>query len=337
MPKIVTLMGDTTYDLVMSPAAEGRLREIGEVVRWQGERGPEEDEAIALLRGADAALTSWGVRLSERAIRETKLQIIGHAAGTVKWLPPLVWERGIAVTSAAPVIAVAVGEMALALTLACLRHLPEHDAAFKQDGTRGDVTIEPKLLATRSLHEMRVGIIGASSAGREFLTLLKAFGDVEVWIADPYLTVEEAARLGVKKVGMEDLLGGCDVVSLHCPSLPETQHLMNAPRLAQLKDGAVLINTARGALIDHDALLAELQTGRISAGLDVYLETLGAEQVPLSAYRRLKNVVITPGISGPAGSVTKRLGRFIADEFGRFFRGEPLQQPVTAAMLSRIA
>ena len=292
---------------------------------------------IEALRGADAALTSWGVRFSDRVIRETSLRIIGHAAGTVKWLPPLVWERGLAVTHAAPVIAVAVGEMALALTLACLRHIPEHDAAFKLSGTRGDDAIEPKLLATRSLHELRVGIVGASSTGREFVKLLRAFGDVEVWIADPYLTEPEAARLGVRKVELEELFAACDVVSLHCPSLPETHHLVDAQRLARLRDGAVFVNTARGALVDHDALLAELRTGRISAGLDVYLETLSAETVPLSAYRQLKNVVVTPGIAGPAGTITKRMGLFIAEELERFFAGRPLEKPVTAEMLGYIA
>jgi phosphoglycerate dehydrogenase-like enzyme len=138
-------------------------------------------------------------------------------------------------------------------------------------------------------------------------------------------------------VELEDLLAACDVVSLHCPSLPETRHLINASTLAQLKDGAVLINTARGALIDHDALLAELRAGRISAGLDVYLETLPADQVPLSAYRDLPNVVITPGIAGPAGTITRRLGLNIAQEFQRFFRGQRLASPVTAELLSRMA
>lgn len=336
-PTIVSVMNDRTYDLVMSPSAEQKLQSIGNFVRYRGARSPGEDEMIDWLRDADAVLTSWGVRFTDRTVRETNLKIIGHAAGTVKWLPPIVWEREIAVTHAAPIIAVAVGEMALALTLACLRHIPEHDSAFKQHGTRGDAAIEPKLLATRSLHGLRVGIVGASSTGREFLKLLKAFGDVEVWVADPYLREDEAERLGVRKVPLEALLAGCDVVSLHCPSLPETRHLINAATLKRLKDGAVLVNTARGALIDHEALMVELQSGRISAGLDVYLETLGDEQIPLSAYRQLKNVAITPGIAGPAGTITKRMSLFIAEEFERFFGGRPLVKPVTADMLRYIA
>lgn len=338
-PQIVSVMNATMYDLVFSPAAEAKLGHFAGFSRYRGEKDADEEELIELLRGADGAITGWGVRLSDRVIEATNLKIIGHAAGSVKGFPAAIWERGIAVTHAAPVIAVAVGEMALALTLACLCHFPAHDAAFKQKGLPGEPTFQPKLLASRSLHELRLGIVGASATGREFLKLLKAFGDVEVWIADPYLSPEEASALGARLAPLEELLSQCDVVSLHCPLLPETQHLINTRTVKLLKDGAVLINTARGALVDHDALLPELQSGRISAGLDVYLETLhgDADAITSSQYRQLSNVMITPGIAGPAGTITKRMSLFIAEEMERFFSGQPLAKQVTQDMLARIA
>jgi phosphoglycerate dehydrogenase-like enzyme len=337
-PRVVSLLTDRSYDLVFSPEAEATLGRFADFHRRcrLGDT-PSEETMIAQLQGADALLTSWGTTLSTRMIAETDLRIIGHIAGSVKGFPPLVWERGIAVVHAAPVIAVAVGEMALALTLACLRHIPEHDDAFKRQGTRGDRTLVPRLLATRSLHGLAVGIVGMGGTGRQFLKLLRAFGDVDVWASDPYLGEDEAARLGVRLAPLDRLLASCDVVSLHCPALPETHHLINAGTLKLLKDGAVLINTARGALIDHAALLEELQSGRISAGLDVYLETCSEAQVPLSAYRELRNVVVTPGIAGPAGALTKQMSRHIAEELERFFRGQPLRHPVTAAMLPTMA
>jgi phosphoglycerate dehydrogenase-like enzyme len=336
-PRIVSIIGDQTYDLVFCPEAEAKLASVGEFVRRRWQDKPDAAALIDWLQGADGLVTSWGCSLSDRVIEATSLKVIGHAAGTVKWLPAAVWERGIAVTHAAPIIAIAVGEMALALTLACLRHVAEHDAAFRREGTRGDAALEPRLLVSRSLHGLRVGIVGASSTGREFLKLLRAFGDVEVWLSDPYLSAEEAGDLGVRLSGLDELLAACDVVSLHCPSLPETRHLINARTLRLLKDGAVLINTARGALIDNDALVAELRTGRISAGLDVYLETLKTDEIPQSPLRSLKNVVITPGIAGPAGTITKRMSVFIAEELERFFAGKPMAKQVTAAMLPAIA
>jgi phosphoglycerate dehydrogenase-like enzyme len=336
-PRVVSIIGDQTYDLVFCPEAEAKLASFADFERRRWQRKPDDEALAGWLREADGVITSWGCSLTDRVIEASSLRVIGHAAGSVKWLPPAVWKRGIAVTHAAPVIAIAVGEMALTLTLACLRHLTEHDTAFKQQGSRGDPALEPRLLVSRSLHGLRVGIVGASSTGREFLRLLKAFGDVEVWLNDPFLSATEAAALGVRLAALDDLLAACDVVSLHCPALPETQHLLNARTLRLLKDGAILINTARGALVDHGALLAELRTGRISAGLDVYLETLKGDDLPGSAYRELKNVVITPGIAGPAGTITKRMSLFIAEELERFFTGQPLVKQVTAAMLSSIA
>lgn len=337
-PRVVSVMRDEMYDLVFSPEAETKLRSFCEFHRYEGQLDADETTLISLLQGADAAITCWGVKLTDRVVEATNLKVVGHAAGSVKGLPAAIWERGIVVTHAAPVIAVAVGEMALTLTLACLRNLGAHQEAFRHRGLRGDTSIQPRLLANRSLHQLRVGIVGASATGREFLKLIKAFGDVEVWINDPYLTQEAAECLGVRKVELTELLSECDVVSLHCPSLPETRHLINAETAALLKDGAILINTARGVLVDYDALLPHLRSGRISAGLDVYLETLSGDQsVSESLYRELSNVIITPGIAGPAGTITKRMSLFIAEELERYFSGKPLQKQVTRDMLGHIA
>lgn len=338
IPTVVSLMREEMHDLIFTADAEARLRSFSQFHRYHGQEDADEDTLISLLASADAAITSWGVSLTDRVIQETNLKVIGHAAGSVKGFPPAVWDRGVVVTHAAPVIAVAVGEMALALTLGCLRHFPAHLEAFRHQGHRGDASLQPRLLANRSLHGLRVGIVGASATGREFLKLLRAFGDVEVWISDPHLSPAEAEALEVTKVELPDLLAQCDVVSLHCPSLPETHHLINAETAALLKDGAVLINTARGALVDHEALLPHLQSGRISAGLDVYLETLRSDEaVADSSYRNLRNVLITPGISGPAGTITKRMSLFIAEELKRFFSGEPLHRQVTRQALDHIA
>jgi len=338
-PSVVSVMNDEMYDVVFGDAAEQKLLSFAAFRRYQGVANACEEQLIELLRDADAAMTSWGVTLTDEVIRQTNLKVIGHAAGSVKHFPASVWERGIAVTHAAPVIAVAVGEMALALTLACLRNFAAHDAAFKQQGLAGDSSLQPELLANRSLHGLRVGIVGASATGREFLRLLVAFGDVEVWVADPYVSEEQARALRARLVPLDTLLSQCDVVSLHCPLLTETRHLINANTVRLLKDGAVLINTARGGLIDHEALLPELESGRIAAGLDVYLETLRGDvgAIAASRYRGLRNVIITPGVSGPAGTVTKRMGLFIAQEFERFFCGQPLAKPVTADMLGHMA
>jgi len=113
--------------------------------------------------------------------------------------------------------------------------------------------------------------------------------------------------------------------------------MIGADEVRLLKDGALLVNTARGALIDHEALLAELKTGRIKAALDVYLETLSSEELAVSEYRKLANVIITPGRAGPSAQLRQQLGTTIVDEFARFFTGLPPRYQITAERRSSMA
>jgi phosphoglycerate dehydrogenase-like enzyme len=320
--RVVSLVARQRYKEVMAPEAEARLRSFATLVKNEREVVPSPEEMGDLLAQVDGCLTGWGVQIPESALEGAdRLKIIGHMAGSVRRVVPVsAYERGIVVTHAAPVIAKSVGEMALGLTIAGLRCIVEHDSAFKQKGTYGDTSLGYS--TNRGLHGSRVGIIAASSTGREFIKLLRAFGDeVEIWVYDPYLSEHGAGQLGVQKVELARLLSECDVVSLHAPAIDETYHMIGADEIKMLKDGALLVNTARGRLIDHDALLAELQSGRISAALDVYLETLSSEKVPASAYRQLENVIITAGRAGPSAQVREQLGAAIVEEFARFFTG----------------
>jgi len=113
-----------------------------------------------------------------------------------------------------------------------------------------------------------IGIVGASRIGRRVIDLLRPF-DLEVVVSDPYLGQSEARELGVGLADLDDLLRASHIVSLHAPSLPSTRHLIDRRRLGLMRDGATLINTARGALIDQAALTEELVAGRINAILDV--------------------------------------------------------------------
>src|SRR5207247_759801 len=119
-------------------------------------------------------------------------------------------------------------------------------------------------------HGRTVGVIGASRIGRLVLPMLVANG-FRVLLADPTLTVEDARAMNpsVELVELDELLVRSDVVSVHAPSLPETRHLLDDRRLGLLRDGAVLINTARGALVDTEALTRHCAAGRIDAFLDV--------------------------------------------------------------------
>jgi phosphoglycerate dehydrogenase-like enzyme len=179
----------------------------------------------------------------------------------------------------------------------------------------------------------RVGIVGASRIGRRVIVALRPF-DFSICVYDPYLSEQEAASLGVEKVELDDLLRSSDVVTLHAPSLPETRHLIGARELALIPDGAALINTARGALIDGAALEQELSSGRIRAVID----TTEPEPLPAgSPLYDLPNVFLTPHIAGASGTEVYRMTEIVIEEIGRYLRGEPLQHEVRQEDLARIA
>jgi phosphoglycerate dehydrogenase-like enzyme len=162
--------------------------------------------------------------------------------------------------------------------------------------------------------------------------LLQAFA-VRVLVYDPFISADEAALVGAQKVELDELLRRADIVSLHAPAKPETHHLLNAERLALMKDNALLINTARGSLIDEPALVNELSRGRFFAFLDVTDPEPPAAGSPL---RRLDNVVVMPHIAGCIENCG-RMGELAVEELRRFFAGELAFYPVRPEMFSRIS
>lgn len=163
----------------------------------------------------------------------------------------------------------AVAEFALTLILAAMKNLPQFDTAVRQ----GKWSRFPM----RELSGKTVGIVGFGRIGKRLAELLNSF-NVELLAYDPYMDPAAAAERKATPVTLEELLVNSDVISLHLPSTPETHHLINAETIGKMKEGAYLINTARGSLVDEKALLAALENGKLAGvGLDVY------EQEPVTA------------------------------------------------------
>jgi phosphoglycerate dehydrogenase-like enzyme len=253
---------------------------------------------------------------------------MAHMGSSVaRFVSDALWLRGIRVTSAAPALARDVAVTTLGLMIVGLKRIWPLGQHVRQGGWR-----ESPFWPSRELYDKTVGIVGASHVGRNVIELLRPFG-ARVVVYDPYLPAEAAASLGVTRVEMDDLVRQADVISLHAPEKPETHHLLDARRLAMMKDDALLINTARGSLIDEPALVAELSRGRFFAFLDVTDPEPPAAGSPL---RRLDNVVVTPHLAGCIESCA-RMGEMAVEELRRYFAGEPPLYQVTAAMLARIS
>lgn len=221
-------------------------------------------------------------------------------------------ERGIAVTNTPGVLDAAVADLTLALILACRRHLVESDRFVREQRWR-EGWARPELLG-RDLAGSTLGLVGLGRIGVEVARRAEVF---EMHV------VHHRRNDGLP---LDELLRTADVVSLHVPLTPETNGLISRERLALLRDGATLINTARGALVDEDALVHELVSGRISAGLDVFA---GEPHVP-DALLGLPNVVLTPHVASATVETRAAMTRVLVDNVLAFVRGEPLPNEVFA-------
>jgi phosphoglycerate dehydrogenase-like enzyme len=332
--KIVVLPHGSAYQDIMSPRAEAVLRSLGEVVQIQGpEHKVTAEELSDLLPGADAVLTSWNAapKFDEQLLLHAdRLKIIGHIAGTVKgFIPPEVFDRGIAVTHAAGTIAESVGEWALMVALMSLRKGYEFNQTMQQ-GIWGKREMGPG----RTLIRKRIGVVAASMTGRVFLRLLRGF-DADVLVYDPYLTAAQAQQMGARKVDdLAEIFATCDVVSNHAPTTEETTGMITAEMIASMKDGALFVNTARANAVDFEALTGELVSGRIFGALDVFPKEPLAADSPL---RGLPNVILSPHAAGGTVESRDRLGETVVDDVARFFRGEPMHYQITKEKLATMA
>jgi glyoxylate reductase len=219
-------------------------------------------------------------------------------------------ERGVAVTNTPGVLDAAVADLTLALILACRRHLVASDR-FVREGRWRRGWARPELLG-RDLAGATLGVVGFGRIGQQVATRAQAFG----------MGIVFHRRTG--GLPLDELLRTADVVSLHVPLTPETDGLVSRGRLALLQDGATLVNTARGAIVDENALVEELVSGRISAGLDVFADE---PRVP-ERLLELPNVVLTPHVASATVETRAAMTRVLVDNVLAFLRGDALPNPV---------
>ncbi|MFE4635353.1 hydroxyacid dehydrogenase [Streptomyces sp. NPDC056773] len=287
----------------------------------------------ARLREAEVLLTGWGCPpLTERALELLPaLRAVVHTAGSVKGLmTEAAWRRGLTVTSAAEANARPVAEYTVAAIVFANKRVLTTARAYRE--TRAQLN-PLKLYPGIGNYGRTVGVIGASRIGRLVIELLRSY-DVHVLVHDPYLDGDEARALGVEPVHLDELMGRSDVVTVHAPQTPETHHLIDTRRLALMRDGATLINTARGTLVDTGALTAELVSGRLHAVLDVTHPDVLPAGSPLYD---LPNVLLTPHIAGSLGNELGRLAACAAGELERYARGLPFAHAVHPASLAHSA
>lgn len=332
-PIVAVTIGKSHYTRMFSPEAWKALEDFARVVHHPGDEPADKQQLIALLPQADAVITSWGVACLDADVMAAapRLRAMAHMGSSVKrFVSDAFWERGMHLTSAGITLARDVAETTLGLMIVGLKRIWPLGRHVREGGWRDSPTWEKWI--SREMLRKNIGIIGASNVGRHLIELLKPFENT-ILLYDPYVSQEDSAELGVHKVALDELLRRSDVVSLHAPANQQTHHMLDASRLALMKDDALLINTARGALIDEEALIRELSKGRFFAFLDVTDPEPPAMDSPL---RHLENVVVTPHIAGCIENCN-RMGELAVEELRRFFAGEPAIYQITPDLFKRIS
>jgi phosphoglycerate dehydrogenase-like enzyme len=328
-PTALFAMHASHLPMIFPEDAIARLRRLVDLDETLVAERFDSADVRARLRNVEILVTGWGCPPIDAAVLDTapRLRAILHAAGSVKGhVAPECWERGLLVSSAADANAVPVAELALAMILLAGKNVIGLRERYRRERTFTIGAIQPGIGNFRR----RVGVVGASRIGRQVMRLLEPF-DMTVSLSDPYVSAPPA---GVRLLALDDLLRESDVVSLHAPATPETHHLLDRRRLGLIPDGGVLVNTARGSLIDTDALVGELATGRISAILDV----TDPEPLPAdSPLYELPNVFLTPHIAGSHGNELGRLGQTVVAELERLVAGVPLAHRILPEDLDRAA
>lgn len=225
---------------------------------------PAEADILAAIASADAILHKIGKIDAEIVGRQTKLRIVArHGVGLDDLDIPCLAQLGIPVSTTAGANANAVADATIGMTLSLLRKLSQAEAMLKRERRW-----ERESLMGRELSSLTVGIIGYGRIGRLAAERFRAFG-ASILVHDAYVDLPEACDF--RSVALDQLLQSADVVSLHCPLTADTHQMINAARLGLMRPGAILINTARGGLIDQPALVSAVRSGTIGgAALDVF-------------------------------------------------------------------
>jgi D-3-phosphoglycerate dehydrogenase len=232
--------------------------------------------------------------------------------------------RGIVVMNSPGGNLVSTAELACAMLLAVARNIAQADASIKSE------VWDRKSFAGVELNGKRLGVVGFGRIGREVAARCQAFG-MEVCAFDPFVAPAVAEKARVKLVSLDELLQSSDFITLHTTLTPETKHLIGKDALAKVKPGVRIVNAARGALIDDEALLAALESGRVAgAALDVH------SQEPPKDWRLAKHprVVATPHVGASTVEAQERVGTDIAVQVRDFLKGGVIQQAVNFFSLS---
>jgi phosphoglycerate dehydrogenase-like enzyme len=331
-PQLIVCAGQDLFASFFSPAQQRRLSQR---FRWSREGARTVTSAFRRkLKTTDALITTWdSPRFSEELTDfAPNLRIIAHCGGEVKsrFARPLFDQITIA-TAPAP-MARATAEMGAALLLYSARNLDLYREELRKRSNRiyGDLHLHG---SAESLIGREVAMIGFGRIGRELVDLMRGF-QLQWLVHDPYVPKSLAKQYPVRFSNLAALLRRAHLLVLTAALTDRTRGLLDRRRLANLPNGAVVINIARGGLLDLEALAKEVRRGRLRCALDV---TDPLEPLPIGhPLRTMPGAIVTPHIAASNRHVRHDMADVVMDDLEGFFNGNRVKNPVTAAMLDRM-
>lgn len=297
------------------------LRQRAEVVEAYGLK---EGALLAAVSDVDGLMVRSGTQVTAEVLQAAgRLKVVARAGSGVDNVDVAeATRRGIWVVNAPGGNAVSAAEMTIALLMAAIRKVPQANASIK----RGEWTRES--FKGIEISGKTVGLVGLGAVGKVVAHVLGGFC-ARVIAYDPFVTAEQADRMGVKKVELDELLQSADVVSVHVPLNDSTKNLINAQAFAVMKDGVVLLNAARGGVVDEQALLDALKSGKVSAaGLDVFAQEPVAPGSVAAQLIALENVVATPHLGASTVDAQEKVAVQAAEQMLLVLDGKQAQYAV---------
>lgn len=330
MKTLVTVYNSQLKKLIFNEPAVKKLHQLTDVTWVKEDEILSKEELSECISEYDICITSWGSPKIDAAVLKNavNLKFLGHAAGTVvPYIDEGFFEREIIVVNSNTFLACSTAEATLALMLAGSWKLKEYSESMRHGIWSKNLEETVPGIARQT-----IGLIGYGDISRELIRLLKPFSPT-ILLYSQHCTSEEAELSGIQLSSLDELLSKSRIISLHNTLNPNTLGMIGKKQLDLIQDGALLVNTARGPIVDEAALMDTLGSGRIFAALDVYhKEPVGVENSLLS----LPNVLCTPHIGGFCRHWKNRLGDFIIDELERWLQGKPLSSTITKDKFLRL-
>lgn len=294
--------------------------DLAKDAQYDMKTGLSKEELMAILPEYDALIIRSGTKADADILAAgTKLKVVGRAGiGVDNVDVRAATLRGIIVMNTPGANSIATAEQAVALMLAASRHTAQAHASVKDGEWR-----RSEFVGTEMYRKV-LGIIGFGRIGRLVAKRAQAFG-MEILAYDPYVSEEVGQELGITLVDLDDLLAQSDYITLHTALMPETEKMINAQSIAQMKPGMILINAARGKLIDEEALAEGLKNGQVrTAALDVYQK----EPPSSSPLIGLPNVIHTPHLGASTKEAQRDVATQIVDQVLDALRGTDFRNAI---------